>query len=77
MAGGLRPLEVGSWSRAPKDPGGDYWIGGKERWHGLGLLLDVSLEDEDIGETFAKLTFCNAAQIRFGSKADLPAQPSA
>jgi hypothetical protein len=25
-----------------------YWIGGKERWHGLGSLNDVSLKDARI-----------------------------
>ncbi|MDB5520062.1 MAG: hypothetical protein JWQ17_6820, partial [Tardiphaga sp.] len=31
-----------------------YWIGGKERWHGLGSLNDVSLKDARIKRDTAR-----------------------
>jgi hypothetical protein len=31
-----------------------YWIGGKERWHGLGSLQDVSLKDARIKRDAAR-----------------------
>src|SRR3979409_1641627 len=31
-----------------------YWIGGKERWHGLGSLQDVSLKDARIKRDTAR-----------------------
>ncbi|MEA2795551.1 MAG: hypothetical protein QOI87_2931 [Bradyrhizobium sp.] len=31
-----------------------YWIGGKERWHGLGSLRDVSLKDARIKRDTAR-----------------------
>jgi hypothetical protein len=31
-----------------------YWIGGKERWHGLGSLLDVSLKEARIKRDTAR-----------------------
>jgi hypothetical protein len=33
-----------------------YWIGGKERWHGLGSLNDVSLKDARIKRDTARQT---------------------